>query len=185
MSTHPPKTRRKVRPALAPTLLLVSLVTSACTMSSRTGTAWGEGAFASNGQRIYFTATSSRDTDIDSRGGPDMGGMMMGGELTCASCHGPDGRGGRHTMHMDAMDAPDIRWESLAGHTEEPPGVEGDARAHTDTTDTRYDIETFRLAVIEGLHLDGEPLDNDMPRWQMTDADLQDLVDYLQSLPGP
>jgi mono/diheme cytochrome c family protein len=37
--------------------------------------------------------------------------------------------------------------------------------------------------VVEGQHPDGEPLSNDMPRWNMDDQDLDDLADYLQSLP--
>ncbi|MDH3876031.1 MAG: hypothetical protein OET07_17960, partial [Desulfobacteraceae bacterium] len=55
------------------------------------GTAWGTGAFRSNGERIYFTATSERGTEITYTGGPTSGGwMMMGGRLACVSCHGPD-----------------------------------------------------------------------------------------------
>ena len=44
-------------------------------------------------------------------------------------------------------------------------------------------METFRLAVVEGRHPDGELLDADMPRWTMSDEDLGDLLDYLESLP--
>ncbi|HUV92606.1 MAG TPA: hypothetical protein VMV80_05935 [Anaerolineales bacterium] len=61
------------------------------------GTALGTGAFSSNGERIYFTATSERGIVIDyNTGGPASNGWMMGGggRLTCASCLGPDGRGG-------------------------------------------------------------------------------------------
>ena len=32
---------------------------------------------ASNGERIYFTATSGRGTRVGYRGGPNFGGMMM------------------------------------------------------------------------------------------------------------
>jgi hypothetical protein len=46
-----------------------------------------------------------------------------------------------------------------------------------------YDLETFRLAVVEGQHPDGEPLDSDMPRWRMGEQDLADLAEYLRSLP--
>ncbi len=73
------------------------------------GTAWGVGSFDSNGERIYFTATSDRGTTITYTGGPVSGMMMGAGYLACASCHGPDGRGGQHIMHMQTMDAPDIR----------------------------------------------------------------------------
>lgn len=34
----------------------------------------------------------------------------------------------------------------------------------------------------EGLHPDGEALSDDMPRWEISEGDLRDLADYLQSL---
>ena len=127
---------------------------------TRAGTAWGDGAFTSNGERIYFTSTSQRGTEIDYSGGPSIGGMMMGGRLTCASCHGPGARGGEHVMHMEVMDAPNIRWDTLAGH-----GAEGDddhgAQEETEHGEDSggYNLETFRLAVVEGRHPDVEPLE--------------------------
>lgn len=148
------------------------------------GTAWGDGAFASNGERIYFTGTSERSGDIDYSGGPDAGMMMMGGQLSCASCHGPSARGGRHQMHMETMDAPNIRWDALAAHeADEVDGHEEGAGDHTEA-EGDYTLATFRLAVVEGKHPSGEPLSEDMPRWQMSDADLRDLAAYLQSLEG-
>lgn len=148
------------------------LLVAACGANLGPGTAWGEGAFRSNGERIYFTGTSERDGAIDYSGGPDVGGMMMAGRLSCASCHGVDGRGGLHMMHMELMDAPDIRWAALAAHEAEEQGGEA------------YDIDTFARAVIDGRHPDGDALDPDMPRWQMSSQDLEDLAEYLQSLPA-
>jgi mono/diheme cytochrome c family protein len=144
------------------------------------GTAWGQGAFRSNGERIYFTATSERGGRITFTGGPDVGGMMMGGTLTCASCHGPTGRGGRHIMHMQVMDAPDIRWSALTAEAGEGHGGEGDEHG---SEAAEYDLETFRVAVVEGKHPDGELLNGDMPRWTMNEEDLNDLLNYLKSLP--
>ena len=158
------------------------------------GTAWGDGAFAGNGERIYFTGTSERSGDIDYTGGPDIGGMMMGGQLSCASCHGPNARGGEHRMHMEIMDAPNIRWDVLAGHGGD--GHEEGEEAHTEeeaehaeedehaAEEGGYDLETFRRAVVAGVHPDGEPLSEDMPRWQIGDSNLRDLAAYLQSLEG-
>ncbi|PKO05825.1 MAG: hypothetical protein CVU41_10420 [Chloroflexi bacterium HGW-Chloroflexi-3] len=123
-----------------------------------------------NGERIYFTSTSKRGERISFSGGPALGGMMMGSYLTCASCHGPTGQGGRHTMHMTVMDAPDIRYVELA-HEMEEHGGEGE-----------YDLVTFRKAVVNGEHPDGDSLDRDMPRWKMSENDLADLFAFLQSL---
>jgi mono/diheme cytochrome c family protein len=136
---------------------------------------------ARNGARIYFTAASDRGTAITYTGEPDIGGAMMGGAmmgggagqwLTCASCHGPEGRGGIHTMHMRLMKAPDIRYAALAAM----PELKGRLRP--------FNLEDFRKTVESGRHPDGEELDGDMPRWQMSEADLGDLFAFLQSFPN-
>ena len=148
----------------------MALLLAGCAISNRlmrsSGTAWGVGAFGSNGERIYFTATSDRGTEITYTGGPASNGWMMmggGGRLACASCHGPDGRGGVHSMGMmQVMDAKDIRWSVLEGE---------------------FDAEKFRLAVTEGQDPNGTQLNTDMPRWKIGSDDLADLIDYLKTLP--
>jgi hypothetical protein len=150
--------------------VVVLLLLAACGLRSQpagsNGTAWGTGAFDSNGERIYFTATSESGAEISYTGGPSSNGWMMGGgggRLVCASCHGPDGRGGKHSMGMmQVMDAPDIRWSALEGE---------------------FDAEKFRAAVVEGEDPDGTQLSTDMPRWTIGDDDLADLIAYLTTLP--
>jgi cytochrome c553 len=140
--------------------ILATVLLFACApQPQQGGTAWGGGAFDSNGERIYFTATNENGTNITYTGGPSSGMMMGGGYLTCASCHGPDGRGGVHTMMgMQTMNAPDI----------------GGAA---------YNLETFRLAVVKGQHPDGTSLSANMPRWNVSDEDLADLAEYLKTRP--
>jgi mono/diheme cytochrome c family protein len=108
------------------------------------------------------------------------GGMMMGTYLTCASCHGPEARGGIHQMHMQVMDAPDIRYIALSSEADEH-AEEGEDQ-HEDEH-AGYDLEDFRLAVIEGRHPTGAPLSSDMPRWRISDTDLADLFAYLKAIP--
>ena len=147
-------------------------------MTNQGGGWFGSGNFASNGERIYFTATNDNGQRILYTGGPNFGGMMMGrgSNLACASCHGSDGRGGIHTMHMDVMDAPDIRYTALSSEGEEHGDEHGDEHGE-------YGLDSFRLAVIEGTHPDGESLSRDMPRWRMSDRDLADLFEFLKTLP--
>jgi mono/diheme cytochrome c family protein len=133
-----------------------------------------------NGESIYFTASNLEGDRITPRGAPDFGGMMMGSYLTCAACHGPEARGGVHVMHMQVMDAPDIRYSALSEEMEEH-GTE-DSQEHADEH-AGYDLEDFRMAVIEGKHPDGEALSSDMPRWKMSDQDLQYLFEFLKSIP--
>ena len=151
-------------------IVVTALLLAGCSLFNRRmgpgGTGWGLGAFGSNGERIYFTATSERGTAITYTDGPASNGWMMGGgggHLACASCHGPDGRGGLHSMGMmQVMDAKDIRWSVLEGE---------------------FDPEKFRLAVTEGQDPDGTLLNTDMPRWNIGSDDLADLIDYLKTLP--
>jgi len=159
----------------------IALLTISCNsqtdIAMGNGTAWGVGSFNSNGKRIYFTATSEGGSAITYSGGPSTGMMMMGGNLACVSCHGTDARGGRHTMHIQSMDAPDIRWSALSGeHHEEQTDMEENHKHET------YNFEAFHNAVEGGKHPDGDELKEDMPRWNMVDADLKDLMDYLKSL---
>ena len=120
--------------------------------NSNDGTTWGAGPFDSNGKRIYFTATSERGTAITYTGGPSTGMMMMGGKLACVSCHGTDARGGTHTMHMKTMKSPDITWSALVGmHEKEHESGKSEGRNHQG-----YDLETFRRAVVNGEHPDGD-----------------------------
>ena len=137
------------------------------------------GGYTSNGERIYLTGTNDSGKRVSSTGGPSFGGMM-GSQLACASCHGANGRGGTHLMHMQAMDAPDIRFVTLSG--EEVSGTPNDP-GHEGEHPGEYMLATFRQAVVEGQHPDGELLSREMPRWNLTDEDLADLFEFIKTLP--
>ncbi len=150
-------------------VVIAALLLAACASQSQGGelggTAWGTGSFRSNGERIYFTATSERGTEISYTSGPGSNGWMMGGggRMTCASCHGTDAQGGVHNMGMmQSMSAPDIRWSALQGE---------------------FDAEKFLLAVTNGQDPNGTQLNADMPRWNIGNDDLADLIAYLKTLP--
>jgi len=128
--------------------------------------------YTSNGDRIYFTAINDQGEYISYTGGPAYGGMM-GGRLACVSCHGEDGRGGLHWMHMQLMDAPDIRYSALIDDHDED---------NEEVLMEDYNLDTFRNAVVLGQHPDGDSLSHDMPRWQMSDEDLTDLYEILKTL---
>jgi cytochrome c oxidase subunit 2 len=157
--------------------ILVSLVVAACMWPTscmwpgpRFGGQRPGGVYRSNGEQIYVTATSQRGTPITS----DMGtGMMGGGMMTCAQCHGADGRGGRARMMMQTFEAPDIRYCALtAEEHHEDEGME-----HEPFTD-----ETIKQAITKGIEPDSESLEWPMPRWSMTEADLDDLLEFLKTL---
>lgn len=122
-----------------------------------------QGPFSSTGERIWLTGTGASGRQI-ARTAPrtSNGALMMGGG-GCASCHGRDGRGGTIQMMMGpAIKAPDVTYGALA--------KEG------------FTPETISRAITEGLDESGEPLDEAMPRWQMSADDLEATIAYLKSL---
>lgn len=129
--------------------------------------------FRSNGEHIYFTGTSRTGPPITVQ----MVGMhrMFGSQMACASCHGAEGRGGRVRMMMTSVQAPNIRWEHLTeGGHEEDHHEEG--KGHPPYTE-----ESLKRAIREGVNPAGEQLHWMMPRWKMTEAQLDDLVGYLKT----
>lgn len=131
----------------------------------------GQEASVQNGERIYTTGTSMRGDPItaDMGQGGMMGMMNMMGEMACERCHGPDGRGGEVRMMMRTFTAPDIRYSSLTG---EDPDME-----HPPYTDG-----TIKRAITEGVDPAGHELEWPMPRWTMSNQDLDDLIAYLKTL---
>jgi hypothetical protein len=70
-----------------------------------------------------------------------------------------------------------IRYLALIAESEEHEGA-----GHGDEEGREYNLEDFRLAVIEGKHPDGQPLSREMPRWQMEEEYLADLLAFLKSM---
>jgi len=136
------------------------------------------GSYRSNSEQIYFTATSQLGTSITS----DISmGMMGGGTTTCASCHGPAGRGGRGRVMMRAFEAPDIRYQTLTAEEHGEEGEEEADKEHQMEHEPFID-EDIKRAITEGIEPDGESLEWPMPRWTMSDDDLDDLLEFLKTL---
>lgn len=132
---------------------------------------WVAGSFSSNGQRIYYTGTDANGPIPRSvAGGGFMGTGMMGG-VACVGCHGEDGRGGRIGMMSGTVDVPDIRYSTLTSERSEEGTI---VPAWTDVDIAR--------AIRDGIEPDGQPLKAPMPRWDMTDADVTDVIAYLKEL---
>lgn len=123
------------------------------------------GDVAPLGEQIYFTGANASGL-IPRSGGP--GGMMRG--RSCAGCHGADGRGGSLGM-MSNVEVPDIRYSALTSpHPEDDPPTP----AWTDADIAR--------AIRDGVEPNGESLDAFMPRWDMSDTDLREVIAYLKEL---
>jgi cytochrome c oxidase subunit 2 len=138
--------------------LLISAITLSLLMSG-----CGQ-SFSSNGQRIYFTGEISSGQPITYSGGP---GTMMQNRLACVNCHGPQGKGGTVNMMMQSFDVPNITWTELTSPgSDHPPFTE----------------ETVKRAITQGIDESGAALKYPMPRWQMSDSDLNDLIGFIKTL---
>ena len=129
--------------------------------------------FASNGEQIYYTGTSRTGPPITFQMHDGYGMPMMRGQMACVDCHGENGEGGTLSMMMmGTVEVPTIQYNRLTGE-EHSEGEE----AHAPYTD-----ETIKRAISEGVNPAGEPLDWPMPVWNMTDAQLDDIIAYLKTL---
>lgn len=131
----------------------------------------GSSSFVSNGERIYFTGTSASGNPIYANGGGghmNMHVSMHGGG--CATCHGAEREGGRIWPQF-WIKAPALTAEALfaSDHADDGHGDHGN-----------YDAESLRGAITEGVDPAGRRLDANMPRWSMSQADMDDLIAYLR-----
>ena len=130
-------------------------------------------SYSSLGEWIYVSATSTSGRAIRSSGG-----IMMTHQLACVNCHGAAGRGGRVNMMMWTLEVPNITWDGL---TAEPGHYEDEDTGEHDEHPP-YTEDTLKRAITRGLDPAGEQLDEAMPRWTMSQADLDDLVDFIKTL---
>ena len=72
-------------------------------------------------------------------------------------------------MMMGQIEVPDIRWSTLTT----PP---------TDPNDKAFDSDSFFLAVTKGIDPTGATLKVFMPRWELTRAESDALIEYLKTL---
>lgn len=82
----------------------------------------------------------------------------------CTRCHAGDGAGG---VKIGAAVSPDVRWNVLAEHFDNPA--------------------LLRRAMLSGLDVEGHPLDSAMPRFRghLIDAEIDNIVAFLQTLASP
>lgn len=137
--------------------------------------------FQSNGERIYFTGSSSSGFRIGASGG-GMHMQMHGGG--CVTCHGADRQGGRLMPRFWKVVpplTPAALFREQDGH-----GENSKDDGHGDKDDGHgdhgaYDDVTLRRAIIEGVDPGGTPLDREMPRWTMGAQDIADLIAFIKS----
>lgn len=131
-------------------------------------------AFSSNGQRIYYTAAGADGVPIPRTvAGSGMMGRGMIGAVACVDCHGEDGRGGNAGTMYGVVEIPDIRYSALAS-----------VRSENGAATPAWTDSDIARAIREGIEPDGQRLAAPMPRFDMTETEIGDVIAYLKELDG-
>jgi len=121
------------------------------------------------GKQIYFEGTSPGDGKITAYIGKEQI-KLPGSAATCASCHGPDGRGRPEAGVIPS----DLTWDHLMksyGHSH-PKG-----RKHPAFTEA-----SLKRSILNGDDPAGNRLDASMPTYNMSVEDINDLVAYMKRM---
>ncbi|HYG64141.1 MAG TPA: ABC transporter substrate-binding protein [Thermoanaerobaculia bacterium] len=151
-------------------LATVATVALAAAMPARGGTpAASLTAAEERGRTIYRSGVSPRGTPIvavTAEGAVELPAASM----PCSGCHGRDGRGSRE----GGVAPSDLTWGSL---TKPYGGNHPGGRTHPP-----YTARLLKRAISLGLDPAGNPLHVVMPRYRMSQEDMEDLTAYIQRL---
>jgi ABC-type branched-subunit amino acid transport system substrate-binding protein len=118
-----------------------------------------------NGQKIYSSGTSEDDNEILAV----MSGVNVPASvMPCINCHGEQGKG----KPEGGIFPSNLTWGSLS---REYTGVGHNGRSHP-----AYDEKSLVKAISMGLDPAGNPLHKAMPRYQMSQKSMADLISYLK-----
>ncbi|HEX3094286.1 MAG TPA: ABC transporter substrate-binding protein, partial [Candidatus Angelobacter sp.] len=90
--------------------------------------------------------------------------------MPCASCHGADGKGRTEGGIVPS----DVTWNTLTRTRETDKALERRRKA--------YDLNSLRKVLREGVDPEGNELGITMPRYQISDGDMNSLLAYLEQL---
>jgi Cytochrome c len=121
------------------------------------------------GKRIFLRGETSAPVPIVARLGEESI-EVPATVVPCASCHGYDGRG----RSEGGVAPPSLRWDELTKPYPVPGG-----RQHPP-----YTPSSLRRSIAMGIDPAGHALQRIMPRYRMTQRDMQDLLAYLRKLPA-
>lgn len=88
--------------------------------------------------------------------------------VPCISCHGADGRG---SDDDSALASSNVSWNAMTSP---------DKHQHGQRVHAPYDEETLARAITAGVDPEGNSLEAIMPRYNMSDEDMADLIAYLK-----
>ncbi len=125
-----------------------------------------------NGRRIYM---EGRQTSGEPISGTVVGDVKLSGEqVTCVACHRRSGLGSTEGQEAVPAVTGDQLYQPLRLPTSKPP--------FAPTLRPAYDDALLKRAIRDGTRSDGRALGELMPRYDLTDEQLDSLIAYLKSL---
>jgi ABC-type branched-subunit amino acid transport system substrate-binding protein len=88
--------------------------------------------------------------------------------LPCMNCHGADGRGAEEYTEVAPLN---INWFAM---------VQSGQHTHAKRSHAAFDEASVARSIVDGVDPDGNPLDAAMPRYNISDDDMADLIEYLK-----
>jgi len=156
-------------------LALIALAVGVIGMAVLFGAPTGPPAartYPSPGQAVYYLGVDAEGRAIPRTvAGGGMMGLGMMETIACVDCHGEDGRGGRFRSMFGPIDVADIRYSVLTS-----------PRSEDGTTVPGWTDDDIARAIRDGVEPNGERLQAPMPRWDMTDSEIEDVISYLKEL---
>ncbi|MGB5679985.1 MAG: cytochrome c [Gammaproteobacteria bacterium] len=99
---------------------------------------------------------------------------LTGEQVICGACHRRSGMGSTEGQDVVPAVTGDILYEPLRLPTTKPPLPPARRPAYSD--------ETLKRAIRDGIGADGEPFSPLMPRYPLSDAELESMVAFLKTL---
>lgn len=125
-------------------------------------------AIEKHGRQIYFTGDSPTGRAINSLFGSQQ--VQIPGNLAvCSSCHGYDGLG----RPESGIEPTNITWKHLTksfGHI------------HNNLQHPAFTEQSLKTFIRDGIYPGGQPADSGMPRYDISESDLDALVAYIRKL---
>jgi Periplasmic binding protein len=121
------------------------------------------------GRRLFETGTGASGQPVDAALA-DSSTPIAGSLLSCAGCHGKDGRG----RSVAGIDPPDITWQNLT----KPYALQ----AHIGRSRLPYTEALVLRAVVTGRDSSNQLLGPAMPRFRLAPRDGADLLAYMREL---
>jgi len=120
------------------------------------------------GKRLYFEGKDAAGKPLAAYVG-QMSAKIKASSVPCGNCHGADGKG----RPEGGIEPPDITWMNLT----KPYGHE-----HRDRSHPAFTAAKLKTALVSGIDPGGNRLDVAMPRFGLSDGDVDALVAYLKRL---